>query len=86
MSNVPVRRDERLPTRPRRYLDRPEFPDLDLVIRTGGECRISNFLLWEIAYAELWFSSRLWPDWTGDDLDDAVRDFESRKRNFGGVR
>lgn len=68
------------------YLDHPEFPDLDLVIRTGGERRISNFLLWEIAYAELWFSTRLWPDWTGDDFDEAVRDYQSRKRNFGGVR
>ncbi|MGM0675448.1 MAG: polyprenyl diphosphate synthase [Spirochaetota bacterium] len=70
----------------RRYLDRPEFPDLDLVIRSGGERRISNFLLWEIAYAELWFGTRLWPDWTGDDLDEAVREFQSRKRNFGGAR
>ena len=69
-----------------RYLDQPDFPDLDLVIRTGGEHRISNFLLWEIAYAELWFSKKLWPDWGGDDLDEALRDFQSRKRNFGGVR
>ncbi|MFP4373708.1 MAG: polyprenyl diphosphate synthase [Spirochaetaceae bacterium] len=69
-----------------RYLDRPEFPDLDLVIRTGGERRISNFLLWELAYAELWFSAKLWPDWDGNDLVDALRDFRSRKRNFGGVR
>jgi len=69
-----------------RYLDRPDFPDLDLVIRTGGERRISNFLLWELAYAELWFSAKLWPDWEGNDLVDALRDFQSRKRNFGGVR
>jgi undecaprenyl diphosphate synthase len=69
-----------------RYLDRPEFPDVDLVIRTGGERRISNFLLWEIAYAELWFSAKLWPDWGGEDLVEALRDFQSRKRNFGGVR
>jgi undecaprenyl diphosphate synthase len=69
-----------------RYLDRPEFPDLDLVIRTGGERRISNFLLWEIAYAELWFSAKLWPDWDGEDLVEALREFQSRKRNFGGVR
>ena len=68
------------------YLDRPEFPDLDLVIRTGGERRISNFLLWELAYAELWFSPKLWPDWSGDDLSEALQDFQSRKRNFGGVR
>jgi len=69
-----------------RYLDHPDFPDVDLVIRTGGERRISNFLLWEIAYAELWFSTKLWPDWTGEDLDEAVSEFQSRKRNFGGVR
>ncbi|MFP3958976.1 MAG: polyprenyl diphosphate synthase [Spirochaetaceae bacterium] len=69
-----------------RYLDRPEFPDVDLVIRTGGERRISNFLLWEIAYAELWFSDKLWPDWDGTDLEEAVGDFASRKRSFGGVR
>jgi undecaprenyl diphosphate synthase len=69
-----------------RYLDRPDFPDLDLVIRTGGERRLSNFLLWELAYAELWFSDKLWPEWEGDDLLDALHDFQARKRNFGGVR
>ncbi len=68
------------------YLDLPELPDPDLVIRTGGEKRISNFLLWECAYAEFFFSSRLWPEWNGDDLNDAIDDFSHRKRNFGGMR
>lgn len=68
------------------HLDLPEFPDPDLVIRTGGEKRTSNFLLWEAAYAELYFSERLWPDWEKEDLAEAVRDFSRRKRNFGGMR
>lgn len=70
----------------RSHLDLPELPDPDLVIRTGGEQRISNFLLWECAYAELFFSTRLWPEWNGDDLNDAIDDFTRRKRNFGGMR
>jgi len=68
------------------HLDLPQIPDPDLVIRTGGEKRISNFLLWESAYAELFFSDRLWPEWNGDDLRDAIDDFRRRKRNFGGMR
>lgn len=57
--------------------------DPDLVIRTGGEMRISNFLLWQIAYAELYFSSCLWPDFDGDELDRAIADYASRERRFG---
>ena len=68
------------------HLDLPEFPDPDLIIRTGGEKRISNFLLWECAYAEFYFSDRLWPEWSKDDLEAAVKDFARRKRNFGGTR
>lgn len=67
-------------------LDQPTFPDPDLIIRTGGEKRISNFLLWESAYAELYFSDRLWPDWDATDLKEAITDFRRRKRNFGGMR
>ncbi len=67
------------------HLDLPQLPDPDLIIRTGGEQRISNFLLWEAAYAELYFSDRLWPEWDADDLRKAVRDFAQRKRNFGGM-
>ncbi|MFW5694206.1 MAG: polyprenyl diphosphate synthase [Alkalispirochaeta sp.] len=70
----------------RAHLDLPDIPDPDLVIRTGGEQRLSNFLLWECAYAELFFSPRLWPEWNGDDLDAAIADFSRRKRNFGGMR
>ena len=60
-------------------------PDVDLLIRTGGEQRLSDFLLWECAYAELHFSPRLWPDYTAHDLCDAVADFHGRERRFGGV-
>jgi undecaprenyl diphosphate synthase len=70
----------------KQYLDRPDFPDPDLIIRTGGERRISNFLLWECAYAEFYFSPVLWPDWGAEEVQAALEDFQSRKRNFGGVR
>jgi undecaprenyl diphosphate synthase len=59
------------------------LPDPDLHIRTGGEQRISNFLLWQLAYAELWFTERLWPDFTAADLQDALTYFGSRQRRFG---
>ncbi|HEV2501419.1 MAG TPA: polyprenyl diphosphate synthase [Terriglobia bacterium] len=62
---------------------RPEDAEVDLLIRTGGEQRLSDFLLWELAYAELWFSEKLWPDFTPDDLAEAVRAFEGRERRFG---
>lgn len=70
----------------RENLDLREIPDPDLIIRTGGERRLSNFLLWECAYSELFFSDRLWPDWDGAELRAAVEDFQRRKRNFGGMR
>lgn len=59
------------------------LPDPDLHIRTGGEQRISNFLLWQLAYAELYFTERLWPDFAGADLNDALSFFASRERRFG---
>jgi len=65
-------------------LDHPELPDPDLVIRTSGERRMSNFLIWEAAYAELGFSEKLWPDFGAEDLADAVRDYGNRDRRFGG--
>ncbi len=68
------------------HLDNPEVPDPDLVIRTGGEQRMSNFLLWQAAYAELYFSEKLWPDWNGDDLDLAIDAYARRDRRFGGVK
>jgi undecaprenyl diphosphate synthase len=67
------------------HLDHPELPDPDLIIRTANERRLSNFLLWESAYAELYFSPKLWPDWTGDDLREALADYAQRSRRFGGT-
>jgi undecaprenyl diphosphate synthase len=61
-----------------------EIPDPDLLIRTSGEMRVSNFLLWQIAYSELWVTSTLWPDFDRTDLLRAVIDFEKRDRRFGG--
>lgn len=62
------------------------YKDPDLFIRTGGEVRLSNFLLWQLAYTELYFCNTLWPDFTSDDLDKALKAFESRKRKFGNVK
>jgi undecaprenyl diphosphate synthase len=59
------------------------LPEVDLLIRTGGEQRISNFLLWDLAYAELYFSPRLWPDFALQDLEDAFAFFAGRERRFG---
>ncbi|MFQ3619387.1 MAG: polyprenyl diphosphate synthase [Spirochaetales bacterium] len=67
------------------YLDNPDIPDLDLIIRTAGEIRLSNFLLWESAYAELYFSPKLWPDFTVQDFIEALQDYQSRHRKFGGT-
>ena len=65
-------------------LDTRGEPDPDLLIRTSGEMRISNFLLWQLAYSELYFSDKLWPDFTFDDLMTAVEKFRGRERRFGG--
>ena len=62
-----------------------ESPDPDLVVRTGGDVRISNFLLWQSAYAEFCFTKTLWPDLSNDDLDEIIRDFLTRHRRFGGL-
>jgi undecaprenyl diphosphate synthase len=67
------------------HLDNPDIPDPDLIIRTAGEYRTSNFLLWESAYAEYYISGKLWPDWTGADLVEAVESFQKRERRFGAV-
>jgi len=61
----------------------PEHPDPDLLIRTGGELRVSNFLLWEVAYSEMWATPVLWPDFSVRDLDDALASYASRERRFG---
>jgi undecaprenyl diphosphate synthase len=65
------------------YLDEPELPDVDLLIRTGGERRISNFLLWQSAYAELVLSDVLWPDFDRGQLEAALADYAGRERRFG---
>ena len=62
-----------------------EFPEVDLVIRTGGEYRISNFLLWQIAYSELYFTDVLWPDFNQTLFDKAIDAFNTRERRFGGI-
>ena len=61
------------------------LPDVDLLVRTGGEQRLSDFLLWECAYAELWFTDRMWPDFAGADLASAIQAFRARDRRFGGL-
>jgi undecaprenyl diphosphate synthase len=63
----------------------PEMPDPDLVVRTSGEYRLSNFLLWEAAYSELVFTDVLWPDFRREHLFEAVREFQDRDRRFGGL-
>jgi undecaprenyl diphosphate synthase len=65
--------------------DDDSAPEVDLLIRTGGEKRLSDFLLWECAYAELWFTDRMWPDFGADDLKAAVDEFRRRERRFGGL-
>ena len=62
-----------------------DSPPLDLIVRTGGDLRISNFLLWQAAYAEFYFTDKLWPDLDPDDIDDIVENFTARHRRFGGV-
>lgn len=67
-------------------LDHPDIPDPDLIIRTGGETRLSNFLLWQSAYSELYFSPKYWPDFTPEDLHSALIDYAHRDRRFGAAR
>ena len=69
----------------REYLYRPEIPDPELVIRTSGEFRISNFLLWETAYSEFYITDKMWPEFQEKDFEDAVEFFQKRDRRFGGV-
>jgi undecaprenyl diphosphate synthase len=65
------------------YLDEPEMPDVDLLIRTGGEYRVSNFLLWQIAYAEIVTSDAMWPDFGRERLEAALAEYQRRERRFG---
>lgn len=67
------------------YLYRKELQNIELLIRTGGDLRLSNFLLWQSAYAELYFTDKFWPDFSESDLKQAVEEFKSRERRFGGL-
>jgi undecaprenyl diphosphate synthase len=68
------------------YLDNPDVPDPDLIIRTAGDLRTSNFLLWEAAYSEYYISDILWPDWSEEQLRLAVSEYQRRDRRFGGIK
>ncbi len=68
-----------------RYLDTAGLPDPDIILRTGGECRLSNFLLWQAAYAELYFTATLWPDFAPAELREIFADFQHRERRFGMI-
>lgn len=67
------------------HLYTADQPDVDLLIRTSGEMRLSNFMLWQVSYAEMWFTHKLWPDFKPSDLRRAILDFQNRGRRFGGV-
>ncbi len=67
------------------FLDTKDMPDPDLLIRSGGEFRVSNFLLWQIAYSEIFVTDTLWPDFSADNIIEAINDFQSRERRFGLV-
>jgi undecaprenyl diphosphate synthase len=69
----------------RSFLDNPDIPDPDLVIRSAGEYRTSNFLLWETAYSEYYVSDLLWPEWTKEEFDRALAAYGERRRKFGGT-
>lgn len=68
------------------YLDTRDIPDPDLLIRTSGELRLSNFLIWQLAYTEFYFTDVLWPDFTVQDLIEAIRYYNGRDRRYGGVK
>ncbi len=67
------------------YLYHPDLPDVDLLVRSSGEMRISNFLLWQLAYSEIWITNKYWPDFTPEDLCKAISDYQKRNRRFGNV-
>ena len=81
MKDTPSQVDESLF---RRYLYSDNMPDVDLLIRTGGDLRVSNFLIWQTAYSEFFFTDVLWPDFTVEELDKALEAYANRQRRFGG--
>ncbi|MBO5364079.1 MAG: isoprenyl transferase [Clostridia bacterium] len=68
------------------YLDMADLPEVDLIIRPSGEKRLSNFMLWQAAYAEFWYSDICWPDFKEEDMQQAIYDYQNRDRRFGGVK
>jgi undecaprenyl diphosphate synthase len=66
-------------------LDTAGIPDVDMLIRTSGEIRISNYLLWQCAYAEMFFTKTYWPEFSKNEFDDMISDFNNRERRFGAV-
>ena len=68
------------------YLDTAGIPDPDLLIRTSGELRLSNFLMWQLAYTEFYFTNTPWPDFTKEELAEAIEKYNSRDRRYGGVK
>ena len=67
------------------YLMTKHLPDPDLLIRTSGEIRLSNFMLWQLAYTEFWFTDVLWPDFDEDEFLEAIEQYQKRSRRFGGI-
>jgi undecaprenyl diphosphate synthase len=67
------------------YLDTANIPDVDMLIRTSGEIRLSNYLLWQCAYSEMFFTQTYWPEFMPNELDDLISDFNQRERRFGGI-
>ena len=84
--NQKIKYDELLEENINDYLLTKDTPDPDLLIRTGGTHRLSNFLLWQCAYTELYFTDKFWPDFNQNDLNEAIIDFQSRERKFGTIK
>ena len=70
---------------PRPSCAQAKLPEVDLMIRTGGDMRVSNFLLWQISYSEIWITEKCWPEFTREDFLNAICEFNSRQRRFGGL-
>ncbi len=83
VKKVMENKEDIIPENIQKYLDISR--DVDLLIRTSGEIRISNFLLWQIAYAEMFFTPTLWPDFTSEELENILNEFKKRERRFGGI-
>lgn len=82
---TPLTQDEITEEMFSQFLYDPELPDPELIIRTSRELRVSNFLLWQIAYSEFWFTDKYWPDFSEEDMVQAIEDFIARDRRYGGV-